>query len=165
VHLSVSALEDYLGQIAEMLERYGVVLELEPTDSLVLDESPSGTMSFELRGFLPDGRTPPLSTLEIRERWRPVAPDLVERWEYEFELLDHERGFRRAFHLHDSDWFVRHFHMVVHEHCENPIGFAPCAHIAGFPVPDGYRGVNLLIEAWIDPGLPACDALTCLSLG
>jgi dihydrofolate reductase len=67
-------------------------------------------MSFALRGFLPDGRTPPLSVLEIRERWRRLGPDQVERWEYEFELLDHERGVRRAFHLHHADEFIRRFH-------------------------------------------------------
>jgi hypothetical protein len=163
VQLSVSALEDYLAQIAQLLERFGVVLDLEPTESLVLDVSASGTMSFRLRGFLPDGRKPPLSVLEIRERWRPVAADVLERWEYEFELVDHERGFRRAFHLHDSDYFVRHFHVVVHDHCENPIGFARRAHMAGNPVLDGYRGVSLLIEAWMDPSPPECDEMPCLT--
>ena len=96
MQLSIPALEDYLSRIAEMLERCGVVLALEVAESLVLDEAPSGTLSFELRGSLPDGRTPPLATIEVRERWRRLAPDIAERWEYEYELLDHERGFRRA---------------------------------------------------------------------
>ena len=162
MQLSIAELEAYLSRIAELLERYGVVLDVEPTDSLVLDESPSGAMSFALRGFLPDGRLPPLSVLEVRERWRRLAPDELERWEYEFELLDHERGFRRAFHLHDSEDFIRRFHVVVHEHCEKPIGMAPCAHLAGSPLRDGYRGVELLIAAWTDPILPDCAALPCL---
>jgi dihydrofolate reductase len=110
VQLSIEALEGYLSRVAELLERYGVVLDLEPTAPLVLEESPSGAMSFALRGFLPDGRTPPLAVLEIRERWRRLGPDQVERWEYEFELLDHERGVRRAFHLHHADEFIRRFH-------------------------------------------------------
>ncbi len=162
MQLSLAALADYLSGVAELLERYGVVLDGASTAPLVLQESPSGAMSFELRGCLPDGQTPPLSVLEIRERWRRLGPDLVERWEYEFELLDHERGFRRGFHLHDSDAFIRRFHVVVHEHCERPIGTAPCDHFVGSPVLDGYRGVNLLLEAWIDPATPDCSALTCL---
>jgi hypothetical protein len=119
-------------------------------------------MSFALRGFLPDGRTPPLSVLEIRERWRRLGPDQVERWEYEFELLDHERGVRRAFHLHHADEFIRRFHVVVHEHCERPIGTAPCDHVVGSPVRDGYRGVEILLEAWIEASLPDCSTMPCL---
>ena len=162
MQLSIAALEDYLSGVAELLERYGVVLELERTAPLVLEESPSGAMSFALRGFLPDGRIPPLSILEIRERWRRLGPDKVERWEYEFELVDHGRGFRRAFHLHHADAFMRRFHVVVHEHCEQPIGTAPCSHIVGSPVRDGYRGVELLLETWIGPHMPDCSAMTCL---
>lgn len=162
MQLSLAALDDYLSGVAELLERYGVVLDGAPTAPLVLHESPSGAMSFELRGFLPDGRNPPLSVLEIRERWRRLGPDLVERWEYEFELLDHERGFRRAFHLHDSDAFIRRFHVVVHEHGERPIGAAPCDHFVGSPVLDGNRGVELLLKVWTDPGTSDCSALTCL---
>ncbi len=162
MQLSVTDLERYLSGIGELLERYGVVLELEPAAPLVLEESPSGAISFELRGFLPDGRIPPLSVLEVRERWRRLASSRLERSEYAFELLDHERAFRRAFHLHDSEAFIRHFHVVVHEHCERPIGTAPCAHIAGPPLRDAYRGVDLLLAAWTDPRPPDCAAMTCL---
>jgi hypothetical protein len=162
MRLSIADLEDYLSRVAELLERYGVVLDLDPTAELVLEESPSGAMSFALRGFLPDGRDPPLSVLEVRERWRQVAPDKVERWDYEYELLDHERGFRRGFHLHDRQDFVRRFDVVVHEHCERPIGTAHCAHIEGSPVRDGYRGVELLLEIWMNPGIPDCLEMPCL---
>jgi hypothetical protein len=162
VQLSIAELEVYLARIAELLERYGVVLDLEPTAPLVLEESPSGTQSFELRGFLPDGRVPPLSVLEVRELWRRLGSDRFERWAYAFELLDHERAFRRAFHLHDREAFIHRYHVVVHEHCERPIGTAPCAHIAGPPVRDGFHGVNLLLGAWIDPRPPDCASLTCL---
>jgi hypothetical protein len=162
VQLSIDDLDAYLARVAELLERYGVVLDLEPAAPLVLEESPNGAMSFELRGFLPDGRVPPLSVLEVREQWRRLAADRFERWAYAFELLDHERSFRRAFHLHDREAFVRRFHVVVHEHCERPLGTTPCAHIAGPPVPDAYRGVDLLLEAWVDPRPPDCAAMACL---
>jgi hypothetical protein len=29
-------------------------------------------------------------------------------------------------------------------------------------VRDGYRGVEILLEAWIDPQAPDCGAMTCL---
>lgn len=161
MQLSVEDLEDYLSRVAELLERYGVVLDLGSVQQLVLDESPSGAMSFALRGFLPDGRTPPRSVVEVRELWRLVAPDAVERWEYEFELIDHERTYRRAFHLHDAEATIRRFRSVVHEHCERPIGTAPCAHLAGLPVRDAFGGVELLLRAWIDP-VPDYAAMTCL---
>ncbi len=162
MQLSIDGLEVYLSRVAELLERYGVVLDLGPAAPLVLEESPSGAMSFELRGFLPDGRVPPLSVIEVREQWRRLKANRFERWAYAFELLDHERAFRRAFHLHDRKAFVRRFHVVVHEHCERPLGKAPCAHITGPPVRDAYRGVDLLLEAWIDPRPPDCAAMTCL---
>jgi hypothetical protein len=162
VQLSLEGLEDYLARIAELLERYGVVLNLERSEPLIIQESPSGAMSFELRGFLPDGRMPRLSTLEVRERWRRLSPDHLERREYEFELLDHERDVRRAFHLHDAEAFIRRLHVVVHEHCEHPIGTTPCDHISGPPVRDAFHGVELLLQAWIDPSIPDCAAMTCL---
>lgn len=162
MRLSIGDLEDYLSRVAELLERYGVVLDLPTTAPLELMESPSGTLSFSLRGFLPDAGSPPLSVLDVRERWVAVGPGVLERGEYEYELLDHERGYRRAFHLHDRSDFVRRFDVVVHEHCEQPIGSSPCPHFAGFPVRDGYRGVELLLEAWIEPDAPDCAALTCL---
>jgi hypothetical protein len=165
VQLTRSALEDYLADVTELLERYGVVLDLGPNDDLALDESPSGSLSFELRGFLPDGREPPRSVLELREVWRPTAAEGLERWEYEFELLDHERDFRRAFHLHDRDAFVRRYQVVVHEHCEQPVGMAPCPHLAAKPVRDAFRGVELLVDAWMDPDIPDCSQLPCLEDG
>jgi hypothetical protein len=162
VQLSIPDLEDYLSRLAEHLERYGVVLDLEDTAPLGLDESPTGVMSFQIRGFLPDGRMPQLSIIEVRERWRRLAQDRVERSEYEFELIDHERGYRRAFHLHDGEYFVRRYQVVAHGHCEEPIGTSPCAHFADSPVRDGYRGVDRLMETWIDPSPPDCSKVDCL---
>lgn len=162
MRLSSQGLEDYLAAVAAMLERYGVVLDLGPGDALELDESPSGALSFAIRGFLPDGRQPPRSLLTVRERWRPLDAATVERDEYEYELLDLERNFRRAWHLHDADAFVRRFQVVVHEHCEHPMGTAPCAHAEGSPVRDGFQGVDLLLLAWTDPTVPDCVALRCL---
>ena len=161
MRLSAGQLEDYVSRIALQLERYGVALDLGAGDAIVIEESPSGTMSFDLRGYLPDGRLPPLIGLAIREKWRPLG-STYERWEYEYELLDRERRFRRGFHLHDRESFLRRFSVAVHEHCEHPIGHSPCEHFAGLPIRDGYRAVEVLAELWTSPTLPDCAALTCL---
>lgn len=38
--------------------------------------------------------------------WHRTGTEELERWEYGYELLGHERDFRRAFHLHDRESFV-----------------------------------------------------------
>lgn len=162
MRLTRAALEGYLADLAELLDRYGVALDLAADEDLILFESPSGSLSFELRGFPPDAHQPPRSVLELREIWQSSEPGALERRDYAYELLDHERGYRRAFHLHDRDWFAGRFDVVVHEHCEQPIGTAPCAHVAGHPVRDGFRAVEMLMAIWIDPVAPDCEALPCL---
>jgi len=162
VRSTEDALEDYLGSTALLLERYGVVLDLGPDDALSLDESPQGSLSFALRAFLPDGHQPALGIVEVREIWRHIEGDTYERADYAYELLDRERDSRRAFHLHDADVFVRRFQVVVHEHCEHPIGHAPCAHVQGGPVRDAFEGVMRLVDAWIDPVDRLCDGRLCL---
>jgi hypothetical protein len=162
VQLTQAALEDYLSRVAELLERYGVALDIGPQEDLALEESPSGARSFELRGFLPDGQMPPGSTVVLREVWSRATGNRLERTGYEFELLDHERDFRRAFHLHDPEFFIGRFQVVVHEHCEQPIGTAPCDHMAGDPVRDAYQGVEVLLGVWVDPVVPDFSRFRCL---
>jgi hypothetical protein len=162
VRATEDALEDYLGSAALLLERYGVVLDLEPDGAIALDQSPQGALTFALRGFLPNGHQPALGIVEVREIWRHIEGDIYERAEYAYELLDRERDSRRALHLHDADLFVRRFQVVVHEHCEHPISHAPCAHAYGEPVRDASAGVGRLLDAWLDPEPPDCAALRCL---
>jgi hypothetical protein len=163
VQLTGDELESYLASTALLLERYGVVLDLEEDEALALEESHTGRLSFSVRGFLPDGRQPPQAIVQVREIWRlTTANGPYERTDYAYELLDHERNDRRAFHLHDPDVFVRRHDVVVHEHCERPIGSAPCAHVSGFPVRDAFAGVERLIDVWLEPRLPDCDGLPCL---
>ena len=162
MELTADGLDEHVAAIAQLLERYGVALDLGAVGELVVDQTPGGSAFFELRGFLPDGRQPARSVIEVREVWRRRSADALERWEYEYELLDHERGFRRAFHLHDRDEFIRRHQVVVHEHCEYPIGVAPCAHFEGGPVRDAFEGVERLLAAWTDPTVPDCMRLRCL---
>jgi len=148
LQLSDEEIDDYASRLVALLERFGVALtkpgDAEPVDVLEADD---GSLSFELVGSLPDGREPTLSTVEVRERFQPTAGARFERDRYAYELMDRERGFRRAFHLHDPEWFERRYLVVVHEHCERPIGTAPCAHYHGSPIRDGFAGAVTLIDA------------------
>jgi hypothetical protein len=162
VELSSPEVDDYASRVVELLERYGVVLTKPATgERIEILEADDGSLSFELIGSLPDGRQLALSTLEMREWFGPIADDRFERGGYEYELLDHERDFRRAFHLHDPAWFEHTYLVLVHEHCERPVKHAACAHYQGSPVRDGYAGVVALFDAWTDEP-PVCSELRCL---
>ncbi len=69
---------------------------------------------------------------------------------------------RYALHLHDTTFFVDAYRVVVHEHCEAPIGETTCAHYAGIPVADGFEAVDRLLAAWVRDTPPDCSTLTCL---
>ena len=162
MQLSDEGVDDYAARLVALLERFGVVLTKpgldEPVDLLEADD---GSLSFELVGSLPDGREPARSTVALREQFQPIGAAGFERDRYAYELVDRERGFRRAFHLHDPDWFERRYLVVVHEHCERPIGTAQCAHYHGSPIRDGHAGAISLIDAWTGEP-PDCSALPCL---
>ena len=160
MRLTSRQVEDYVTDLAELTERYGVVPDLTGGAALALETEPEGSVRFALRGFLPDGRRPPRSVVEIVERWTP-RNDAYERTAYRYELIDHERDHRRAFHRHDDGYFGRTFGVVVHEHCESPIRQVRCPHFFGRPVRDGFRAVELLMAVWVSDR-PECDALPCL---
>jgi hypothetical protein len=158
LRLTDLGLDSHLADIARLLDRYGV--SLDPGD-LSIEEAATGARTFDIRGFLPAGRQPALAALEIRETWLPVDTGAFERAEYAYELIDRERDFRRAFHLHFPDWFQRHFLVVVHEHCERPIGAVDCEHYEGAPIRDAFAGVLALIDVWTGDS-EDCATLRCL---
>jgi hypothetical protein len=161
VRLGAQNVDDYAVRLVELLERYGVVpSKPEAEADIEILEADDGALSFELIGGLPDGRQPPLATVEVREEFRPDEGG-YRRVRYEFELIDHERDFRRGFHMHSVEWFERRYLVVVHEHCELPIGEVSCAHYRGWPIKDGYHGVRMLIETWL-ANPPDCQSLECL---
>jgi len=160
VRLRDEGLESYLVGVAELLERYG--LELEPGDRELTIDQAGDARRLELRAVLPDAATQTRAIVELRETWVADGTGGFVRAEYAYKLLDRPRGFRRAFHLHDPDWFGRRFLVVVHEHCERPIGVAPCDHVEGSPIRDAFAGAMRLIEVWADSELPDCAALPCL---
>jgi hypothetical protein len=82
---------------------------------------------------LPGAGLPPVSRVIVRESfelrdgsWQQVA--------YRYELLDREMDCRRTFHLHDPEIVLQRFLVLVHEHCERPIGTSRCDHFAGLPI-------------------------------
>lgn len=116
----------------------------------------------DLRAFLADPATPTRAIVDLRETWTADGAGACERTEYVYELLDQARDLRRAFQLHDSAWFEHRFLVAVHEHCERPIGVAPCVHVEGSPIRDAFTGVMRLFGVWTDPVVPDCRTLPCL---
>lgn len=155
-------LAEYLVKVADLLERYGVILQRPANHrSLPFLEDDAGDLSYELVGDLPGGASSARTEVAVRERFLRVGVDLYTRALYEYELIDHAQDYRRAFHLHSPDWFERRFLVVVHEHCERPIGNERCEHYEGSPIRDAYAGVITLMDIWTGPA-PDCSQLRCL---
>jgi hypothetical protein len=156
---TATAVEDYLRDVVDLMERFGI--SIRDDGDVPLLEDRTGGLSFELIGDLPDGHGPARSEVIVREAFEQDGVRGYVRSRYEYELVDRERGYRRAFHLHDPGWFERRFLVVVHEHCERPIGKVDCDHYDGMPLRDAFAGVLALIDAWTgDP--PDCSTLRCL---
>lgn len=152
----------YLSSAAVLLERYGVTLRLPGhSNELELLEDPSGRLSFEILGNLPSEADPGRSEIAVREEFTPLGSGRYERSRYEYEIIDRERDHRRAFHLHHPAWFERTLLVVVHEHCEQPVGHVVCPHYEGSPIRDAYAGIIALIRVWTGPA-PDCSELRCL---
>jgi hypothetical protein len=159
------AIEDYLSAVATLLERYGVIVR-NPSGLAAVEllEDAGGHLSFELLGHLPDGRPDDRSEIAVREVFERVGDDQYERIGYEYELIDRERDYRRTFHLHYPEWFRARYLVLVHEHCERPIGRVACEHYEGSPLKDAFAGIAALLDVWTSEP-PDCDALRCLEPG
>ncbi|MBA3877081.1 MAG: hypothetical protein C0498_09130 [Anaerolinea sp.] len=152
----------YLASAANLLGRYSVDLALpSDSDAVELLEDSNGNLSFELLGTLPGSQDVARSELAIREGFERLGPDQYERTRYEFELVDRGREYRCAFHMHFTEWFVERYQVVVHEHCERPVGRVACEHYEGSPIKDAFAGILKLIEVWTDAP-PDCATLACL---
>lgn len=119
--------------------------------------------SVSIAADLPGSGTPRSSELRFTERWTRAYLD--QPWQlsqYAYELLDYERDTRVALHLHDAAWFIDTYRVVVHEHCERPIGHPTCRHYAGIPVSDSIDAVDRMLEIWTRDPPPDCGASVCL---
>lgn len=149
-----SQLDRYVRNVAGKLWSFGAELDGGPE---LLDDGVA--LQFEVRASLPDSGIPQQALLRVTESWRSRGAEW-ERGEYAYDLIDHPRSRRRAFHLHDKDLFAAAYDVLVHQHCEEELGSAECEHYLGDPVPDAYRGVELLLLTWTDDAL-GLDGLQC----
>lgn len=154
-----SALTRYAERLAIHLESTGA--ELRPRPEIQVFRS-GGVSRIDVRAELPGPELSMASTIELIERWRLEPRGEWELDSYTYDLIDRERGRRRAFHLHDRDFFIRRYRTVVHEHCEEGIGRLDCAHYAGVPMRDGHQAIDRLLKAWTDDGPFGCGNLDCL---
>lgn len=100
--------------------------------------------------------------ISLDELWRPLPERRWERDEYAYDLVDHGRIRRRAFHLHDRALAEARLRSVVHEHCEEVLGSPACDHYLGRALPDAHFALDLLMAAWLEPGELGRDSLVCL---
>jgi hypothetical protein len=162
MRVSAGECGEYLRQVATLLEQFGLIFS-KPAEGedLVLERSTTGALSYELCGELVGPQDGVPARVEIREEFVPLRPDVYERTRYAYDLRDEARGYRRAFHLHSPESFMREYLVVVHEHCERPIGTVECEHYEGSPVKDAFAGVRVLLDVWTDAP-PDCGSLRCL---
>jgi hypothetical protein len=154
----------YLADLVERLDRFAVTL-LPPNDGpeIELGQEDDGSLVIDLEGRLPVARRSPDVELDLFERWAPAGRDTFERTAYRFELRNRDLGYRRAFHRHDVDHFVRSFDVATHEHCEASIGVSICSHYHGPPAVDAFDAFNRLYDLWLMDAAPDCTALRCLA--
>lgn len=155
---------------AERLDRYALALATRlgaicaDLDAEIpqMVEADDGQVGLVIGGDLPGSPISARTRIELVEHWAADG-NAYRLIGYRYELIDHENDRRRAFHRHDDALFIRAFDVVVHEHCEEPIGVARCAHVAGLPKRDGFEALNELLAAWSTPPADAiCADLPCL---
>ncbi len=160
---SADALLRYLADLVEQIERLAVtVLPPNDADEIALGRENDGSLVIDLACRPP---LPPRSAdveIALFERWRPSGRDQFERVDYAYEIRHHELGYRRAFHRHDAEHFLRAFDVATHEHCEAVLGYPTCAHYFGEPVVDASDGFRRVYELWLTDAKPDCSALSCL---
>ena len=153
----------YLADLVDELERYAVtLLPPDDRDEITLKRERDGSLVIDLEGRLPMPHRSRTADLELFERWQLIGRDQWTCVEYKYELRHHEIGYRRAFHRHDEDHFVRLYGVATHEHCEAAIGVETCSHYQGQPVTDAFDAFRRLFETWLADQKPDCLALVCL---
>lgn len=151
-----------LVEVIDLMERFGaVVVSPDGQGDATVAHEPSGLLRIRLEARLSSSRSGD-ADIELIELWGAAGQDTWDRLEYAYELRDHRLGYRRAFHRHDVDYFVRRHDVATHEHCESTIGVVVCHHSAGEPVHDATDGFLRLYGQWLESSPPDCAALRCL---
>lgn len=159
---TVRDLDMALAELIELMERLGpVVVSPDGRDDAAVAHEPSGLLRIRLEALLSSSRSGD-AEIEVVELWGPAGHGTWDRVGYAYELRDHRLGYRRAFHRHDVDYFVRRHDVATHEHCESTIGMVVCHHSAGEPVRDAVDGFLRLYGQWLENSPPDCSALRCL---
>jgi hypothetical protein len=156
--LTTASLNQYVIGLAKALYSRGFDLPAGPTAEF----DDSGHIVFGVTGVVFDAAGGRDAEISLDEVWRPVPGRRWERDEYAYDLVDHGRRRRRAFHVHDRALAEARLRSIVHEHCEEVLGAPACGHYLGREVPDGYVGLDLLVAAWLEPGPFGCAGLICL---
>jgi hypothetical protein len=151
----------YLADVVERAERYGATVQ-PPDRETVAWLRGGDDLIMDLLVYPPVGRRSRGVEITLQERWRPRSPDRWELTEYGYELRNQELDYRRAFHQHDVEHFVRAFGVVVHEHCEASMGNAACGHYGGEPCRGALDGLERLYVVWTGGTKPDCARLRCL---
>ena len=160
---SAGALLAYLADLVEQIERLAVtVLPPNDADEIELGREDDGSLVIDLECRPPLPRRSAEVEIDVFERWRPIEHDRYERVDFKFEIRHHGLGYRRAFHRHDAEHFLRAFDVATHEHCEVPLGSAACRHYFGDPVVDASDGFRRVYGLWLTDETPDCSSLRCL---
>jgi hypothetical protein len=162
IEATTNELLDYLAAVIERSERYGGVVQ-PPYDAPDVEWVRDGQdllMDLDVRP-LAGGRA--RAEITLQERWRPIGRDRWELAEYSYEIRDIGLDYRRAFHQHDVDHFVRRFGVVPHAHCEAVIGRPICGHYADEPCGGALDGLERLYVIWTAGAKPDCSQLRCLA--
>ena len=153
----------YLADLIIEIERFAVtVLPPNDGDEVALGRQDDGSLVVDLECRPPLARRSADVAMEIYERWTPDGRGRYERADYAFELRHGELGYRRAFHRHGAEHFLRAHQVATHEHCEEAMGNVVCEHYFGEPVGDAFDGFNRLYDLWLSGDRPDCPALRCL---
>lgn len=152
----------YFADLIEEIERLAVTV-LPPNHADVVSigrEKDALVIDLECRPPLSRRSTDVL--IAIFERWRQTGSDHYERLDYKFEIRHNELQYRRAFHRHDAEHFLRTSDVATHEHCEGTMGYVTCDHYFGEPVGDAQEGFMRLYALWLSDEKPDCSKMRCL---
>lgn len=152
------SLNQYVIGLAKALYTRGFDVSTGP----IAEFDESGHIAFDMGGILVDQDGAIDAEISLDEVWRPLPERRWERDEYTYDLVDHGRNRRRAFHLHDRALSEARLRSLVHEHCEETAGTPLCGHYLGREIPDGYIALDLLVAAWLEPRALGCADMVCL---